>query len=126
MQGIEELSINLEGFETKELDYIITIGSSKMMEAVADYVNKNKKSSFKDSIIVKCELNSLMSCMMKEVCGSCVQKIVKDNKEEYVYACAEHCHNVEDVDFTFLNNRLKQNNVLERLSSILLESEKAG
>ncbi len=126
LQGIEELSINLEGFETKELDYIITIGSSKMMEAVADYVNKNKKSSFKDSIIVKCELNSLMSCMMKEVCGSCVQKIVKDNKEEYVYACAEHCHNVEDVDFTFLNNRLKQNNVLERLSSILLESEKAG
>ncbi len=117
LQGILSLQ---EHNEVLDFNYSIAIGSSVMMEALFNFTESKRGELFKENMVLKCELNSLMSCMMKEVCGSCVQKLNINGNIAYEYACSSHCHDIRHVDFNFLNSRLQQNSLLEKLSYILL------
>jgi NADPH-dependent glutamate synthase beta subunit-like oxidoreductase/NAD(P)H-flavin reductase len=91
------------------IDMIICIGSSGMMEAV-----QNIKSEYfgkKAPLIIS--VNAPMQCMMKGICGQCIQQ-VKD-KRGYVFVCACQDQEAETIDFSCLKDRLSQNSLLEKI-----------
>jgi hypothetical protein len=68
-------------------------------------------------------INSPMQCMMKEVCAQCLQKHVDlvTGREEFIFSCFNQDQLMDRVDFPHLNARLRQNTVLEKLSSRWLD-----
>ncbi|AFC70595.1 FAD-dependent oxidoreductase [Rickettsia australis] len=58
-------------------------------------------------------VNSSMQCMMKGICGQCIQKVKGEQK--YIFACSRHNQNAEIVDFKSLKTRLRQNSLQEKM-----------
>lgn len=100
---------NNEGLLSK-LDHVMCIGSDSMMGAVA----KNKQLFGGAEII--CSMNSPMQCMMKGICGQCIQQV--DNNQGYIFACACQDQDINIVNFESLGNRLKANSLLEKTSKL--------
>lgn len=102
---------------------VIVIGSDKMMNAV----NEARKGSLQKYFPCKyksfASINSPMQCMMKEICGQCIQKH-KDPQigvETYVYSCFNQDQDMDKVDFIHLENRLLQNSLLEKQTSLCVD-----
>ena len=73
-----------------------------------------------------------MQCMLKGVCAQCLQwqvDPVTGKRTKAVYACSWQTQPMEMVDFDNLNERLKQNQMQETLTSLwvkhALESSKS-
>ncbi len=98
---------NNEGLLSK-LDHVLCIGSDSMMGAVA----KNKQLFGRAEII--CSVNSPMQCMMKGICGQCIQQV--DNSQGYIFSCACQDQDINITNFESLGNRLKANSLLEKVS----------
>jgi len=92
----------------KNTQHIICIGSDRMMNAVAS----EKHQLFGDVEMI-CSINSPMQCMMKGICGQCVQKV--NNEEKYIFSCICQDQNSDIIDFDILKNRLEQNSLLEKI-----------
>ncbi len=103
--------------ELKNVDRIIAIGSDKMMAAVTYARHNSLKSHFKNTHVAIGSINSPMQCMMKEICGQCIQKHVdpKTGEESFVYSCFNQDQELDSVDFNHLNTRLNQNSLQEKL-----------
>ncbi|QIT36171.1 ferredoxin reductase domain-containing protein [Wolbachia endosymbiont of Brugia pahangi] len=101
------------------IDKIITIGSDKMMKAVNKARKTILKPYLKSGHLAISSINSPMQCMMKEICAQCVQRHVniKTGEESYVYSCNNQDQAMEFIDFDFLSERLKQNNLQEKLTT---------
>jgi hypothetical protein len=61
--------------------------------------------------------------MMKEICAQCLQRHVDPvtGKVSVVFTCFNQDQELDRVDFPFLNDRLKQSGMQEKLSSLWLE-----
>ncbi len=101
------------------IDRIITIGSDKMMKAVNEARKTVLKPYLKSGHVAISSINSPMQCMMKEICAQCVQRHVniETGEESYAYSCNNQDQAMESVDFDFLSERLKQNNLQEKLTA---------
>ena len=99
------------------LDRIIMIGSDKMMHAVAQ---ASRELGLSKQCEVIASINSPMQCMMKEVCGQCLQRHVclETGRESYVYSCCNQDQDVKYVDFLCLHDRLSMNNIQEKLVNL--------
>jgi NADPH-dependent glutamate synthase beta subunit-like oxidoreductase/NAD(P)H-flavin reductase len=100
----------------QKIDYIFTIGNNHMMDKVAQ-LRKNI-ATLKQAEMAVVSLNSPMQCMLKGVCGQCLQKRYTQNGIEYFFACASQDQNLDVFDFTQLHSRCKQNSLLEKISNI--------
>jgi NADPH-dependent glutamate synthase beta subunit-like oxidoreductase/NAD(P)H-flavin reductase len=109
--------------QIKALDKIIIIGSHKMMQAVDNYLRQNLKELLKRNISIIASINSPMQCMMKEICGQCIQKHIDSETglESFVFSCTNQDQCTSKVDFDFLDQRLKQNSVQEKLTAAWIE-----
>ncbi len=117
------IAFNSNDFSLKKIDRILVIGSSGLMEAVTKwrYYGLGKKLLSKNCKVIA-SINSPMQCMMKEICGQCLQRQVNDKGEEsYVYSCFQQDQNAKYVDFCFLQSRLQQNSLQEKISSKIQE-----
>ncbi len=105
----------------KEFDRMIVIGSDSMMKAVSFAVKKDLKDLFNQNIKAFASINSPMQCMMKEICAQCLQKHTDPvtNEVNYVYSCFNQDQNLKHVDFNHLSCRLKQNSLLEKITSLV-------
>ena len=68
-------------------------------------------------------VNSPMQCMMKEICGQCLQRHRDPltNAETVVFSCAGQDQPLDRVDFAGLRARLRQNSVQEKLTRRWIE-----
>lgn len=113
----------------REVDRIIAIGSDRMMNAVRESRHTILKNNFKKHVAIG-SINSPMQCMMKEICAQCLQRHVdpETGKESFVFSCFNQDQLLDEVDFDNLNQRLRTNSVLEKLSNMyfgkILKSEK--
>nr|WP_253308284.1 palindromic element RPE3 domain-containing protein [Rickettsia endosymbiont of Ceutorhynchus assimilis] len=98
--------------EFPQIDRIIAIGSAEMMEAVSNI----KDEVFGKSAELIVSVNASMQCMMKGVCGQCVQKVKGD--KSYIFVCSCQDQNAEIIDFPSLKNRLQQNSLQEKLQKL--------
>ena len=102
---------------------MIVIGSDRMMAAV----KQARKGPLAPWLKKDCEaigsINSPMQCMMKEICAQCLQKHVdpETGKETVVFSCFNQDQRLDEVDFQNLNDRLRANGVLEKLTNLWLD-----
>lgn len=108
---------------TKDVNHIITIGSDRMMSAVKEARHGVLKPLLKHKHEAIGSINSPMQCMMKEICAQCLQRHVDPvtGKETYIYSCFNQDQCLDDVDFIFLNERLKQNGLQEKITSLWID-----
>ena len=108
----------------KDVDRIIAIGSDRMMAAVADARRNVLKEYLKPDHAAIASINSMMQCMMKEVCGQCLQGHLDPSTGHEtgpVFSCFNQDQAMDCVDFANLRNRLKTNSVAEKLSNRRLD-----
>ena len=103
---------------TQSVDRIIVIGSDRMMAAVGAARCDELKSFLKAEHFAIGSINSPMQCMMKEICGQCLQpqRDPKTGKISYVFSCFNQDQELDNVDFGGLNARLRQNSLQEKLT----------
>jgi NADPH-dependent glutamate synthase beta subunit-like oxidoreductase/NAD(P)H-flavin reductase len=103
-----------------DVDRILAIGSDRMMAAVTAARHGVLKPFLKHEHVGIASINSPMQCMMKEVCGQCLQKHVDPatgKEAEAVFSCFNQDQPMDCVDWTNLRARLKTNSLAEKLSN---------
>jgi len=102
-----------------DVDRAVVIGSHGMMGAVADALRTSLMPHIKDCFQAIASINSPMQCMMKEICAQCVQTHVNQETGEQtlVFSCFNQDQPLEQVNFSLLGARLKQNSVQEKLTA---------
>ena len=102
-----------------DVDRLITIGSDGMMAAVAQARHGVLRPHLKPSHTAIGSINSPMQCMMKEICAQCLQshRDPETGQEEVVFSCYNQDQPLDYVDFPALRERLKQNEVQEKLTA---------
>ncbi|WNG28888.1 pyridine nucleotide-disulfide oxidoreductase [Cystobacter fuscus] len=105
-----------------QVDRIIAIGSDRMMRAVQEARHGVLQPYLKPEHEAIGSINSPMQCMMKEICAQCLQRHVdpKTGKETWVFSCFNQDQRLDEVDFANLNQRLRGNTVLEKMSDLYL------
>jgi NADPH-dependent glutamate synthase beta subunit-like oxidoreductase/NAD(P)H-flavin reductase len=116
IEGLIDYAQSSSPISLSEVTRILTIGSDRMMAAVAcarksvlkPYLNPNHKAIG--------SINSPMQCMMKEICGQCIQthRDPLTGQMRVVFSCVNQDQPLDEVDFDVLQNRLKQNSLLEK------------
>jgi len=102
-----------------EADRIIAIGSDRMMAAVAESRHTVLAAYLKPGHCGIGSINSPMQCMMKEICGQCLQthRDPATGKATYVFSCFNQDQDLDRVDFMALRDRLGQNSLQEKLTA---------
>jgi NADPH-dependent glutamate synthase beta subunit-like oxidoreductase/NAD(P)H-flavin reductase len=106
----------------QDIDHIMAIGSDSMMAAVKAARSGVLKPFLKSEHTAVGSINSSMQCMMKGVCAQCLCKHIdpKTGEESFVYSCFNQDQMLDEVDFSNLHARLRQNSVQEELSDLWL------
>jgi NAD(P)H-flavin reductase len=106
-----------------EVDRVIAIGSDRMMRGVKEARHGSLKPFLKPEHHAIGSINSPMQCMLKEICAQCLQKHIDPvtGKETVVFSCYNQDQRLDAVDFTNLNDRLKANSVMEKVSNLWLD-----
>src|SRR5688572_10364106 len=101
------------------IDRLIAIGSDRMMNAVKVARSTVLAPFLREGHAAIGSINSPMQCMMKEVCGQCLQPHVdpRTGKRSYVFSCFNQDQPLDCVDFEALTARLRQNGVQEKLTA---------
>ncbi|GEO80680.1 FAD-dependent oxidoreductase [Pararhodospirillum oryzae] len=101
-----------------DVNRILAIGSDRMMQAVARARHGVLAPFLRDDHIAIGSINSPMQCMMKEICGQCLQPQVDPATGEtvIVFTCSNQDQPLDKVDFAALAQRLGQNSLPEKLT----------
>ncbi|MBT4880837.1 MAG: FAD-dependent oxidoreductase [Alphaproteobacteria bacterium] len=101
-----------------DVQRIITIGSANMMAAVKEARHSSLKPLLSPDHLAIGSINSPMQCMMKEICGQCIQRQVDPitKLETIVFSCTNQDQSLDRVDFSCLKERLNQNRLSESLT----------
>ncbi|MFI5395769.1 MAG: FAD-dependent oxidoreductase [Candidatus Binatia bacterium] len=107
----------------QEIDRIICIGSDRMMDAVRQARSTLLKDVLRSDHLAIGSINSPMQCMLKQVCSQCLQRQVDPatGKESLVFSCFNQDQLLDQVDFRFLHERLRQNSAAEKLTTLWLD-----
>jgi hypothetical protein len=105
--------------KTNDVKHIIAIGSDRMMAAVGAARHGALKPHLNPNHVAIGSINSPMQCMMKEICAQCIQQHTDPvtGETSYIYSCFNQDQLLDNVSFPFLNERLKQNSVQEKLTA---------
>jgi hypothetical protein len=100
-------------------DRIIAIGSDRMMAAVARARHGVLAPYLNPHHFAIGSINSPMQCMMKEICAQCLQphRNPATGETSWVFSCFNQDQLLDSVDFSALNERLKQNSLAEKLTA---------
>jgi NADPH-dependent glutamate synthase beta subunit-like oxidoreductase/NAD(P)H-flavin reductase len=107
----------------QEVDRLICIGSDVMMNAVREARHTVLRDVLRADHIAIASVNSTMQCMLKEVCSQCLQRHVDptNGRESLVFSCFNQDQLLDNIDFRFLHERLRQNSAAEKLTSLWLD-----
>jgi len=103
----------------EDADRLITIGSDRMMAAVARARHDVLRDYLKPSLLALGSINSPMQCMLKEICAQCLQphRDPHTGKRSYVFSCFNQDQELDRVDFGALSERLRQNSLQEKITA---------
>jgi NADPH-dependent glutamate synthase beta subunit-like oxidoreductase/NAD(P)H-flavin reductase len=112
-------SLGQHSIDVNTVDRIIAIGSDRMMAAVARARHHELKPFLKAQHQAVGSINSPMQCMMKEICGQCLQEHTDPitGKKSVVFSCYNQDQALDRVDWDNLNARLTQNLGSEKLTA---------
>lgn len=109
----------------QEVDRLIVIGSDRMMAAVAS-ARHTRLGPWLGAVPTQAaigSINSPMQCMMKEICGQCLQthRDPDTGLEQVVFSCVNQDQPLDWVDFGILRSRLAQNTTQEKLCAAWID-----
>lgn len=109
----------------QNVDRLIVIGSDRMMAAVAS-ARHTRLGPWLGAVPTQAaigSINSPMQCMMKEICGQCLQthRDPDTGLEQVVFSCVNQDQPLDWVDFGILRSRLAQNTTQEKLSAAWID-----
>jgi NADPH-dependent glutamate synthase beta subunit-like oxidoreductase/NAD(P)H-flavin reductase len=106
-----------------DVDRIISIGSDRMMGAVKVARKTVLRDYLREGHAAIGSINSPMQCMMKEVCAQCLQAHVDPatGERRIIFSCFNQDQPLDLVDFEHLHQRLRQNSVAEKLTSLWID-----
>ncbi|MFN8006359.1 MAG: FAD-dependent oxidoreductase [Terriglobia bacterium] len=106
-----------------QVDRMISIGSDRMMAAVKVARKTVLKSFLSEKHHAIGSINSPMQCMLKEICAQCLQRHIDPatGKEKIIFSCFNQDQPLDFVDFDHLHERLRQNSVAEKLTSLWID-----
>jgi NAD(P)H-flavin reductase len=112
-------ALGIQPIALAEADRLVVIGSDRMMAAVAAARHGVLQPHLKPRHFAIGSINSPMQCMMKEICGQCLQAQIDPTtgKTSYVFSCFNQDQPLDCVDFPGLDLRLRQNSVQEKLTA---------
>lgn len=108
----------------KSVDRIFAIGSDRMMAAVSAARHSVLRSFLRPGHAAVASVNSLMQCMMKEICAQCLQKHVDPEtgcESGVVFTCFNQDQEMDRIDFPNLRERLRSNSLAEKLTNKYLD-----
>jgi NADPH-dependent glutamate synthase beta subunit-like oxidoreductase/NAD(P)H-flavin reductase len=110
-----------------DTNHLLVIGSDSMMAAVAGARKTNLAPSLGNIPLAIASINSPMQCMMKAICGQCLQEQIdpKTGTVSYVFSCLQQDQNLDCVNFASLGQRLSQNRLTEQLSFAIEQRREA-
>ena len=99
----------------QEVDRLLAIGSDRMMAAVSGARYDVLKDVLPAAHIALGSINSPMQCMLKGVCGQCLQWLrdPETGQTKFVFSCRTQDQPLDAVDFSVLHQRLAQNRLEE-------------
>ena len=99
----------------QDINRLLAIGSDRMMSAVAKARHHVLKGVLPVQHIALGSINSPMQCMLKGVCGQCLQWLrdPETGKTRFVFSCQTQDQPLDAVDFGILHQRLAQNRLEE-------------
>ena len=102
-----------------DAEHMIVIGSDRMMAAVGSARHGVLKPYLKPGHSAIGSINSPMQCMMKEVCAQCLQPHTDPvtGVRTIVFSCFNQDQALDRVDFPALNERLRQNGLVEKITA---------
>ncbi|PIW46771.1 MAG: pyridine nucleotide-disulfide oxidoreductase [Zetaproteobacteria bacterium CG12_big_fil_rev_8_21_14_0_65_54_13] len=107
------------GIPLHQIDRLIVIGSAGLMSVITDARHGVLQRYLKPDHIALGSINSPMQCMMKKICGQCMQQH-KDPETgkptRVVFSCFNQDQLLDEVDFKMLMQRLQQQSVQEKLT----------
>ncbi|TFH21047.1 MAG: pyridine nucleotide-disulfide oxidoreductase [Myxococcales bacterium] len=124
MKSYAEGELGERSIELSDAGRLIAIGSDRMMAAVKAARHDVLAPYFSDTLFGLGSINSTMQCMMKEICGQCLQQHIDPETGKCtapVFSCFNQDQRLDDVDFGNLNDRLRTNTVLEKLTNLWLD-----
>jgi hypothetical protein len=100
----------------QDADRLITIGSDRLMAAVARARRGDLAAHFKPSLTAIASVNAPMQCMMKGLCAQCLQVQIDpvSGAVRHVLSCVQQDQPMEAIDFQSLDQRLRQNSLQEK------------
>jgi NAD(P)H-flavin reductase len=110
-------------FILQEINYLITVGSTNLISSVKDALASQLKEILRPQCAIV-SVNSPMQCMMKEICGQCLQVNIdpQTKQETLVYSCAKQDQDLNAIDIDILRTRLSMNSLSEKISNSYLDT----
>jgi hypothetical protein len=123
MQAYGQGTLGDGGIKLGDVTRLIAIGSDAMMAAIARARAGALRPYLSPQHQAIGSVNSPMQCMMKEICGQCLQRHRDPftNAETVVFSCAGQDQPLDRIDFPSLRARLRQNSVQEKLTRRWIE-----
>ncbi|HYF97467.1 MAG TPA: pyridine nucleotide-disulfide oxidoreductase, partial [Coxiellaceae bacterium] len=115
-QGFADLGAKLAAINT-----VWVIGSTQLLRSVQ---HLRAELALTEATEFKASVYGPMQCMLKGVCAQCLQWQIDPKtgqRTKAVYACSWHNQPLEIIDIDNLDERLKQNQMQEKLSELWLD-----
>jgi len=106
---------DIKAYKLTSIDRVIINASPEIIEELQSLKNE----IFGENTELIVSVNSSMQCMMKGICGQCIQKVKGEKK--YIFACSRQNQKAEIVDFKSLKTRLRQNSLQEKMLRLSYE-----
>ncbi|MFZ9406193.1 MAG: FAD-dependent oxidoreductase [Burkholderiaceae bacterium] len=113
----------------RQVDRLLVIGSDRMMAAVARARKEHLADTLgRPEVMAIASVNSPMQCMMKGICGQCVQWLTdpESGRTRAVFTCAQQDQPLDWVRFDHLAARLGQNRLAEQQTRLLLHCTRSA
>ncbi|OJX11137.1 MAG: hypothetical protein BGO77_03455 [Caedibacter sp. 37-49] len=117
---IETLKKLAETKQVTGIDRFLIIASTKTMAAIEQMRPQLNVSLFKTKCEMIASVNAPMQCMMKGVCGQCLQRHTDPltGQESMVLSCRTQDQPLQKVDYESLSGRLQQNSLQEKVNAL--------
>ncbi|WP_347939185.1 FAD-dependent oxidoreductase [Rickettsia oklahomensis] len=104
---------DIKTYKLTSVDRVIINASPEIIEELQSLKNE----IFGENTEIIVSVNSSMQCMMKGICGQCIQKVKGEQK--YIFACSCQNQKAEIVDFESLKTRLRKNSLQEKMRRLV-------
>lgn len=99
----------LKKIDLRDYQNIFIVGSSSMMQAVAEHLEINKTANKIASI------NAPMQCMFGGICGQCLTLVPSESGDKLIFICKHQDQKLEPELMANLRKKLSQNSLLEKI-----------